>query len=408
MADAKKIVRIDYKAYFADADRLYDTTNADAAKEAGIFNEKVTYAPMAYIVGSGSLYADLDAAIAGAEVGKEVEVTIPCEKAAGARNPRLIELHPIKEFYKNEINPYPGMSVSLGNRNGVVMSVGAGRVKVDFNNPLAGHDLKYEVTVVEEVTDPVEKAKCIMEMDFGTSEGFGFGIMEDKVVSSSPRPRSASSTRAGPSPSTGSSRTTATPSESTASSSSRSGSPRRPTPPPPSDCDPTACKPFTKNTLFLLFMLRGGVSPSSILSAVSAEQRDHPVQTVRTVDEREPVPCVIRDQVVAAIDPDRATPHRGERLVDRVERVVEQFRTGSGLRIIRTGQLSDQVHLGYAGLIVDVEFLPEAVGYRYAVRNPHALHTDREIADYSEVLGDCHIGSGHRLLLHHDGLVMEV
>ena len=99
-----------------------------------------------------------------------------------ARNPRLIELHPIKEFYKNEINPYPGMSVSLGNRNGVVMSVGAGRVKVDFNNPLAGHDLKYEVTVVEEVTDPVEKAKCIMEMDFGTSEGFGFGIMEDKVV----------------------------------------------------------------------------------------------------------------------------------------------------------------------------------------------------------------------------------
>ena len=198
MADAKKIVRIDYKAYFAEADKLFDTTNADAAKEAGIFNEKVTYAPMAYIVGSNTLYADVDAAIAGAEVGKEIEVTVPCEKAAGARNPRLIELHPIKEFYKNEINPYPGMSVSLGNRSGIVMSVGAGRslgnrsgivmsvgagrVKVDFNSPLAGHDLKFEVTVVEEITDPVEKAKCIMEMDFGTSEGFGFGIMEDKVV----------------------------------------------------------------------------------------------------------------------------------------------------------------------------------------------------------------------------------
>ena len=166
MADAKRIVRIDYKAYFAEADKLFDTTNADAAKEAGIFNEKVTYAPMAYIVGSNTLYADVDAAIAGAEVGKEIEVTVPCEKAAGARNPRLIELHPIKEFYKNEINPYPGMSVSLGNRSGIVMSVGAGRVKVDFNSPLAG----------------VEKAKCIMEMDFGTSEGFGFGIMEDKVV----------------------------------------------------------------------------------------------------------------------------------------------------------------------------------------------------------------------------------
>ena len=40
----------------------------------------------------------------------------------------------------------------------------------------------YKLTVVEEVTDAVEKAKCVMEMDFGTSEGFGFGIMEDKVV----------------------------------------------------------------------------------------------------------------------------------------------------------------------------------------------------------------------------------
>ena len=204
MADAKRIVRIDYKAYFADADRLYDTTNADAAKEAGIFNEKVTYAPMAYIIGSGSLYADLDAAIAGAEIGKETEVTIPCEKAAGARNPRLIELHPIKEFYKNEINPYPGMSVSLGNRNGVVMSVGAGRVKVDFNNPLAGHDLKYEVTVVEEVTrSPTPSRRPSASWRWTSEPPRDSDSASWRTRSSSPRPRSASSTRAGPSPSTG-------------------------------------------------------------------------------------------------------------------------------------------------------------------------------------------------------------
>ena len=250
MADAKKIVRIDYKAYFAEADKLFDTTNADAAKEAGIFNEKVTYAPMAYIVGSNTLYADVDAAIAGAEVGKEIEVTVPCEKAAGARNPRLIELHPIKEFYKNEINPYPGMSVSLGNRSGIVMSVGAGRVKVDFNSPLAGHDLKYEITVVEEVTDPSRRPSASWRW---TSEPPRDSDSASwRTRSSSPRPRSASSTRAGPSPSTGSSRTTATPSESTVSSSSRSGSPRRPTPPqsPPSDRNPAILKPFPKNTLF--------------------------------------------------------------------------------------------------------------------------------------------------------------
>lgn len=183
MADeAKRIIRLDYKAYLADADRLYDTTNADAAKEAGIYDEKYTYAPMAHIVGSNTLFPDLEEAIANAEVGKETEITIPCEKAAGPRNPKLIELHPVKEFYRQEINPYPGMTVSLGNKTGVIMSVGAGRVKVDFNNQLAGHDLTYKFTVTEEVTDPVEKAKAVLEMDFGTADGFEFAVADDKVT----------------------------------------------------------------------------------------------------------------------------------------------------------------------------------------------------------------------------------
>ena len=150
MADAKKLIRLNYKAYLADADeKLYDTTDAEAAKEAGIFNEKYTYAPMTYIVGSKTLFPDLEEAIANAEIGKETEVVIPCENAAGPRNPKLIELYPIKDFYKQEINPYPGLTVSLGNRTGTVMSVGAGRVKVDFNNPLAGHDLTFEVEILK-------------------------------------------------------------------------------------------------------------------------------------------------------------------------------------------------------------------------------------------------------------------
>ena len=154
MADTKKLVRLAYKAYLADADeRLYDTTDADAAKEAGIFNEKTTYAPLAYLFGSNALFPKLEEAIEAAEIGKETTVTIPCEMAAGARNPKLIELHPIKEFYRMEIDPYPGMTVTLGNRTGTIMSVTAGRVKVDFNNHLAGHDLKYVFTVTEEITE---------------------------------------------------------------------------------------------------------------------------------------------------------------------------------------------------------------------------------------------------------------
>ncbi len=180
--ESKKIIRLDYKAYMADLDRLYDTTDAEAAKEAGIFDEKVKYEPMAYIVGSKKLFPALDNAISEAKVGEEFTVEVPCEEGAGLRNPKLVETHSVKEFYRQEINPYPGMTVSLGNKRGTVMSVGAGRVKVDFNNPLAGHDLKYVMKVTEEVADDSAKAAAVIESDFGSSEGFKFEFPGDKVV----------------------------------------------------------------------------------------------------------------------------------------------------------------------------------------------------------------------------------
>ena len=175
------IVRIDYKAYIADIERLYDTTSESAAKDAGIYDEKYTYAPMAYIIGSEKIFKPLDEAIANAEIGKEVTIEIAAADAAGPRDPKLVETYPIREFYKKQINPYPGLEVQLGERKGVIMSAGAGRVKVDFNKPLAGKDLAYTFTVTEVVTDKEEKAKAIVEMSFGTADGFTFAFADDKV-----------------------------------------------------------------------------------------------------------------------------------------------------------------------------------------------------------------------------------
>jgi len=180
--DAKKMIRLDFKAYLAESGRLYDTTNEADAKEADIYNDKYTYTPMAYIVGSGKFFPALDEAISKAEVGVETEALIPSEDAVGERDPKLIEIYPIREFNRQEINPYPGLKVTLGNRTGHVMSVGAGRVKVDFNNPLAGFDLLFKFTVTEVIEDPTEKAKAVVEINFGESEGFGFEFHSDKVT----------------------------------------------------------------------------------------------------------------------------------------------------------------------------------------------------------------------------------
>jgi FKBP-type peptidyl-prolyl cis-trans isomerase SlyD len=189
MATAKKgsvgkgdLVYIDYDAFLADNGKLFDTTMAKSAKNAGFFDEKFDYSPMPILLGSGKMFESLEKAIEGAAVGKEAEVKIAFADAAGARDPKLVELHAMKEVHKLDVNPYPGLEVQLGNRRGTIMSVGAGRVKVDFNNPLAGKDLIYKFTVKEVIEDKIEKAKAVVKMSLGTSDGFEFTITKEKVT----------------------------------------------------------------------------------------------------------------------------------------------------------------------------------------------------------------------------------
>jgi FKBP-type peptidyl-prolyl cis-trans isomerase SlyD len=176
------LVYIDYDAFFADNEKLFDTTKAESAKDAGFFDEKTEYAPLPVLLGAERLFEAFETAIENAVVGKETEVKIASADAAGARDPKLVETYQLKEFHKQDITPYPGIEVQLGNRRGTIMYVGAGRVKVDFNNPLAGKDLIYKFIVKEVVTEKVEKAKAVVKMALGTSDGFEFTISDDKVT----------------------------------------------------------------------------------------------------------------------------------------------------------------------------------------------------------------------------------
>ncbi|MCL2712522.1 MAG: FKBP-type peptidyl-prolyl cis-trans isomerase [Methanomassiliicoccaceae archaeon] len=176
------LVYIDYDAFLTDNNKLFDTTKAESAKNAGFFDEKTEYAPLPVLLGAGRLFEAFEAAIENAAVGKETEVKLSSAEAAGARDPKLVETYQLKEFHKQDIAPHPGLEVQLGNRRGTVMYVGAGRVKVDFNNPLAGKDLVYKFTVKEVVSDKIEKAKAVVKMDLGTSDGFEFTISNEKVT----------------------------------------------------------------------------------------------------------------------------------------------------------------------------------------------------------------------------------
>lgn len=160
---------------------LFDTTHEEVAKNEGKFEEKKVYQEVPVVVGTGRLFPGLDEAILASKVGESKEVVIPPEKGAGARDARLIELKTEREFLRQEINPETGMEVSIGGRRGTITAVAAGRVRVDFNNPLAGKTLKYVFKVVRKAATTEERVRAILDLDYGLAEQFTVGIQEDRA-----------------------------------------------------------------------------------------------------------------------------------------------------------------------------------------------------------------------------------
>ncbi|MCS7109213.1 MAG: peptidylprolyl isomerase [Candidatus Micrarchaeota archaeon] len=160
-------IKLSYVGMLEDGS-VFDTTDEKLAKEKGIYNERVVYSPILIVVGRQQVIRGLDEALIGMEKGEEKEVLIPPEKAFGSVNNDLINVVPLSYFEKEKINPVPGMFVNVNGRDGIVKSVGAGRVIVDFNHPLAGRTLKYKLKVEEILDTPEKKVKALFE-DAGLS-----------------------------------------------------------------------------------------------------------------------------------------------------------------------------------------------------------------------------------------------
>jgi len=176
------VIFAEFDAWIHESGELFDTTHEDLAKENNIFNDKAVYEPLPLLIGSDRLFAGLDKSMQDAELGKEYEITIPPEDAAGPRDPKLVDLLPMREFLKQEIVPEVGMQVTVKGKAGYVSAVTAGRVRVDFNNKLAGKTLRYKYKLISEPKEKREIFDAIMKMDYGNPEGFSADFEEDKVI----------------------------------------------------------------------------------------------------------------------------------------------------------------------------------------------------------------------------------
>ncbi len=159
------LVLIDYVG--SQDGEIFDLSNEERAKEEGLYSEEMDYSPVPVLIGEGYVIEGLEEVLEDMEVGEEREVEIPAEKAYGKREAGNIETYPEKEFKKQDVNVRPGDRVMVGNRQGRVLSNSSGRVRVDFNHPLSGKDLEYEVELLEKVEGDEEKAEKIFDYRLG-------------------------------------------------------------------------------------------------------------------------------------------------------------------------------------------------------------------------------------------------
>jgi len=110
-------------------------------------------------------------------------VEIPPDEAFGERNPENVRMMPYRVLRSKGINPAIGAQVEVDGRSATVRSIGAGRVQLDYNHPLAGRQIVYEVRATERYEEDDEKVRALIGRRFlgVDTDSFGVKLLKTKV-----------------------------------------------------------------------------------------------------------------------------------------------------------------------------------------------------------------------------------
>ena len=164
----KTFIEIEYTGKIAETKEIFDLTDEKLAKENNIYNPNTKYGPMTIIIGENMILKSLEEHLKKMKPKETKKITLNPEEAFGKRDPKLLKIFSLAHFRKQKITPIPGQYITLANNvQGKVLSVSAGRVKIDFNHPLSGKTLEYDIILNKIVTDQNEKIASLLEKTLG-------------------------------------------------------------------------------------------------------------------------------------------------------------------------------------------------------------------------------------------------
>lgn len=108
--------------------------------------------PATFVFGDGNLLPGFEQALIGLQVGDEKTLSIPPEKAFGLPNPNNVQTLP-RDNFSGEFELALGLVVGFSDASGaenpaVITAFDDATVTVDFNHPLAGKTISFNVAII--------------------------------------------------------------------------------------------------------------------------------------------------------------------------------------------------------------------------------------------------------------------
>lgn len=109
--------------------------------------------PIRFVMGDGTLIQGLELALYGLKAGDEQSLRIDAETAFGHRDQEAIQTLPRDDF-PPDMALEPGLIIGFTTPTGeelpgAVLEVDSDEITVDFNHPLAGHEIKFDVRILD-------------------------------------------------------------------------------------------------------------------------------------------------------------------------------------------------------------------------------------------------------------------
>lgn len=136
---------VDYIGRLADG-TVFDTSVESVAKACNTYTPGRPYQEgLSFVAGAGNMIAGFDAGVIGMKVGQTKTVTIPAKDAYGEKDDKYLMTFP-KEDIPDNFKIGDEIPVEMGRTAKVVAKTDTG-ITLDFNHPLAGKELIFDITI---------------------------------------------------------------------------------------------------------------------------------------------------------------------------------------------------------------------------------------------------------------------